>query len=237
MRHLFLILTLSLSILTSYSQENVTANVTRNGNKVSLDTSKDFVFLYDEPLVGVINFKDKTSAKAKLNINLLTNEVMFVNDKGTLISIDNQDEINFLSIGKDIFFNSSNGLIQVIANVNDIKLGITRQFKTKNSETSGAYGMPSSTASTQQISSLVDTRSSTPVFAQLSVGQKVELGYSELFYLIKNDKFFHITSAKQFSKVYSIDKKKLENYIEDESLNLKNRDDVLKLYNFCNSNI
>ena len=221
--------------LQSVAQESVSAKVTRTGNDVSIQTNKNYVLLYNEAIKGNITFKDKSFAKAPLNINLLTNEILFVNDKNELLPIDNQDQVLFASIGKDIFFNTNKGLVQVVANINEIKLGILRQFKPINKETTGAYGIPSTTSSVTQVSSIVGSQSSMPTFTQLSVNQKVDLGYSEVFYLIKDDKFHSISNEKQFSKVFKHDKADLEKYIKNENIDLKNRDDVLKLFNYCSS--
>ncbi|MGD9581551.1 MAG: hypothetical protein AB7V50_09270 [Vampirovibrionia bacterium] len=142
----------------------------------------------------------------------------------------------FVNIGKDLFFNTSRGLIQIIANVNDIKLGISRKFKTKSAEITGAYGMSSSTASTTQYSSFFfDAQKSAPTLSELSINQKLELSYHEIFYLIKGDRYYVITGVKQFSKLFKIEKTELENYVSQQNLDLKNKDNLLKLYNYCNT--
>ncbi len=221
--------------LQCISQETVSAKVSRTGNEVSIQTDKNYVLLYEEATKGSITFKDKTFARALLNINLLTNEILFVNDKKELIPIDNQNQVLFASIGKDIFFNTSKGLVQVIANVNEIKLGILRQFKTESKETTGAYGIPSTTSSVTQVSSIMSNQSSMPTFTQLSVNQKVDLGYSEVFYLIKNDKFYSISNSKPFSKVFNMDKKELDSFAAKENIKFNEREDVLKIFNHCSS--
>lgn len=234
---------LTISILTiiltiSNSQEKVTANVSRTGNETIIQTNTNYILLYEEPIHGSITFKDKSVAKAKLNINLLKNEILFLNSEKILLAIDNQEEVLYLNIGRDYFFNTSNGLIQVIANINDVKLGISRTFKMNNMEQSGAYGMSSTTASTTQYSSYFGNFSNgSPTFEQLTVNQKVDLNYSENFFLIINNKHLLIRNVKQFSKVFKIDKKELDSFVAQNNTDFKNKEDLLQLMNYCTSKI
>ena len=115
--------------LQCISQETVSAKVSRTGNEVSIQTDKNYVLLYEEATKGSITFKDKTFARALLNINLLTNEILFVNDKKELIPIDNQNQVLFASIGKDIFFNTLRGLVKVFVTVKEINLGFFGHLK------------------------------------------------------------------------------------------------------------
>lgn len=218
------------------AQESIMANVSKSGNEVSVETSKNFILLYEESIMGNVTFSDRTYAKAKLNVNLLQDEILFVDDNNALLPIKDQNSIQYAAIGKDVFFKTSKGLIQVIANVNEVQLGISRKFKTKNTESSGAYGMSSSTSSTTQYSAfIIDGQKSVPTLSQLTVNQKVELSYSEQFYLIKNGKYIYISGIKQFSKIFNIDKKELEKYAAQENITLNSRDGLLKLFNYCNS--
>ena len=218
------------------AQESITANISKSGNEVSVETSKNFILLYEESSMGNVTFSDRTYAKAKLNVNLLQDEILFVDENNALCPIRDQNSIQYAAIGKDLFFKTNKGLIQVIANVNEVQLGISRKFKTKNTESTGAYGMSNSTSSTTQYSAfIIDGQKSTPTLSQLTINQKVELSYSEQFYLIKNGKYTYISGVKPFSKIFGIDKKELETYSIQENIDLNSRDGLLKLFNYCNS--
>lgn len=237
-RYILTISLLSAILVTSNAQENVTANVSRTENETTVQIDKNYVLLYEEPIDGSITFKDKTFAKAKLNIDLLKNEILFLNADKTQIPMDKQDEVLYFNIGQDLFFNTSKGIIQVIANTNNIKLGISRSFKTSNIEQSGAYGMSSATASTTQYSSYFCNQSAgNPTLTKLSVEQKIDLNYSENFFLIKNNKYNLIKNVKQFSKVFNIDKKELEDFVAQNNTDFKNQENLLQLMNYCTSKI
>jgi len=229
----FVSLFLVLTTLHALGQENVNATVSKNANNVSVSTDKTYILLYEEPMEGQITFKDKTFAKAKLNINLLSDDILFLdNNTGTLLPLANQKDVNFFSIGKDLFFNTSYGLIQVIANIKDIQLGIARGFSTKDVKKQGAYGISSSIASTQQVTSISGTDIDIPIFTSLTLQQKVDLGYYEKFYLIFKGKFKN-ANIKNFSKVFGLNKKELEEFCKKEDLDLSSKNDIIKLMNFC----
>ncbi|MEJ5317891.1 MAG: hypothetical protein WHS63_12840 [Tenuifilum sp.] len=214
-----------------FAQENVNVKVSRNENIVDISAEKSYVLLYNEPLDGRITFSDKTYAKAKLNLNLLTDEVLFITPENELLPVANQDQISFFSIGKDLFFKTSNGTVQVVANINDIQLGMVRGFKTVNIDKGGAYGMSSSTSSVQQASSLLETGNRI-IASSLTVNQKVELGYYEKWYLINKSKFYPAT-LKNFSKIFKIDKKELETYVKTANIDINKKEDLISLMNYC----
>jgi len=213
------------------AQENINAKVSRNENDIYVSTDKNYVLLYAEAMDGRITFKDKTFAKAKLNINLLTDELLFISQQNQLMPVANQDQISFFSIGKDLFFKTPNGIVQVIANIKDVQLGVVRGFKTVEIDKGGAYGMSSSTSSVQQASSLLET-SNRVIASSLTVNQKVELGYYEKWYIVSNGKFY-LATAKNFSKVFEVNKNEVNTFIKTENIDITNKDDLIRLMNFC----
>jgi len=223
----------TLILITPYakSQEKINATITQGEKIATLSPDKNYVLLYENPTDGRITFKNNTFAKAKLNIDLLRSEVLFLSPEKIYTPLANQEQISYFSIGKDLFFNSSYGIVQVIANINNVQLGIIRGFKPVNVEKEGAYGMTSSTSSIQQISSILET-SPNIYAANLSVKQKVELGYFEKYYLISNGNYL-IANTKYFSKVFKIKKKELDEFAVKESINFSKKEDLIKLMNFC----
>ncbi|HBI81025.1 MAG TPA: hypothetical protein DDY04_03525 [Bacteroidales bacterium] len=229
----FAVLLGALILITPYakSQEKINATVTQGENSSTLSPDKNYVLLYENPTEGRITFKNNTFAKAKLNIDLLRSEVLFLSPEKILTPLANQDQISYFNIGKDLFFKSSYGIVQVIANIKDVQLGIVRGFKPVNVEKEGAYGMTSSTSSIQQISSILET--SPNIYAtSLTVKQKVDLGYFEKYYLISNGKYL-IANNKNFSKVFKIKKKELDEFTVKESIDFSDKDDLIELMNFC----
>lgn len=216
-----------------FAQNEVNINVKKVNTSIFLESNKNYVLLLNEPKNGSVIFKDNTIGKSKLNFNLLTDDLLFVDSTKTYRSVNNQTNIKYVSIGKDLFYNTQKGFIQVIANINNVKLAIARKFKPVNISSKGAYGLSNNTASTTQLSRIANSDNNN--FSMLSIEQKVNLGYHELFYLIDNDKFFLINSVKPFVKVFKVNKKEVENFSKINNIDFNKREDILKLMNFCTS--
>lgn len=68
----------------------------------------------------------------------------------------------------------------------------------------------------------------------MDVPPSVEITPSSVFWVRKNDDFVKFSSEKQFLEIFPEHKAELKEYIEKENINIKSREGIISLGNYCN---
>lgn len=84
------------------------------GEKIKDAVSQKVKFRYPEFTTGSVSFKDGTKSGAPLNLNLLSEEMQFIDANGDTLSLDNEATIKYISISNDTFY-YSRGYLELIA--------------------------------------------------------------------------------------------------------------------------
>jgi hypothetical protein len=70
--------------------------------------------------------------------------------------------------------------------------------------------------------------------AYMDVPPSVEITPSSVFWVRKNDDFVKFSSEKRFLEIFPEHKAELKEYIEKENINIKSREGIISLGNYCN---
>lgn len=139
---------------------------------------------------GKVQFKDGKVSVAKMNYNILTDEMHFITAGGDTLALDNEPTINFVCVAKDTFY-FDNGYIMLVNSVGLLKLGVKQRFRIVDKKKQAGYDQMSSSSSVSNLSSYDDSRS----LRQLNVEEQLTIIKVSQFYF--SDKFNHFVLATQ----------------------------------------
>ena len=70
---------------------------------------------------------------------------------------------------------------------------------------------------------------------KIDLPQDVDLSPASVYWVSQGDHLEKFTSEKQFLKIFPDYKEQLKQFFKDENINVRKREDVIKLGNFCNT--
>lgn len=213
---------------TVSSQERVTANVRHGENVNELLSNTKFLFPEFQSLTLVTQ---KGAGQVKMNYNMLTDEMVFINPQGDTLALGNPKDINAINFGKRGFIYTSKGYLEILADNGDKLLLISRRIKPATVKRYGAYGQAINTAFVKNISGLLDDASAGS--DRLAINHEITYTIT-LNYYLQAGKSLKPATEKNFEKTFGKHKKELISaYIKEHSLDLKKEEDIIKLFHFC----
>lgn len=221
---IILIFIISLGSFNSSAQEmkKVTVDEGRNLNE-TLPVKEIYLYLAFEN--GQVYFKEGLSATAKLNYNLLVDEIKFIDPKGDTLGLANENTIKFIAIKTDTFF-YNNGYVKQICGNALVKLAIQQKLKEAGKEKMGGYGQPTSTSAVTNYETIRD-----------KTGQVKSLLVKEDIIYIKQNRYFLGDSVNNFFafnkknllKMFSNNEKDVKKYLKNNPIDFNNAEDLQTL--------
>ena len=218
------------------AQQNNSRYTIKAGQSISEVIPMQELFSYQEFKDGKVVHKNGKTSEAKLNYNYLIEEMQFINGRDTL-AIANENTLDFIVVEKDTFIYSNKSYYQLISSNGTVNLYEKIFFKMVDIKNIGPYGLSSSTSSTDNLTSINNggtVRNSTQTY-NLKVNQDIIYAKRKEYYILGNTK--ELTPAKRVNilKLYPDSKKKVKNFIKQQSINFDQKDDLLKLINYLKS--
>jgi len=228
-KKLLLLAGLCLALLLNAQNKSATTIVAAGEDPDKILASSSFLF-YD---YQDATFSSKQGfGKAKMNYNMLTGEMMFINERDTL-ALANPQDISSIKIGKQEFIYKSKEFMEILQEADNKMVLLRRRIKPAAVKRTGAYGIATSTDAMDQISVFSMERMGNQTTTDISATQIVTYEIVYTFYLQVNNSLYTGATEKNFQKVFSIDKQLISNYINENKLNLKKEEDIIQLFNFC----
>lgn len=223
--YLFMLIFLSCSCYSITAQ--VKKTITVKADSTIQETLGMDMYLYPQYANGITYFKDGTTAGAKMNYNLLTDEIVFISGKDSL-AIANVDNIKVIVIGKDSIYYDK-GYVQGFFNNPLIKLAKKEHIKIVGMEKMGAYGQ-SSTASA--IDSYDQVSISVTGMQKITVKQNRILQWDTQFYIAKDEDHFIVLTKKSLSDALPKYKDAIKDYLKNHSVNFNKEPDIIDLVTY-----
>ena len=197
--------------------------------KAGDDLTKAYNYIYRYPQFeyGKVYFVNGDVSAGKLNYNILIKTMQFVDQKGDTLALANENTLNFISIGADTFFyNSNKGYVEKVADYTFTKL-LLKENVISSEEKIGAFGIPSATQNIDTKNTYVHGTS-----YKLVANANLTLSKQKQYYF--SDTHFNIlpVNNKNILKVFFREKDKIENYLQSNSINFNNEDDLKKLFTY-----
>ena len=213
-----------------FGQEVVNVKADQEINQVF--TIKD-IYRYEQFLLGKVQFRDGTSAEAKMNYHKLFEQMLFIDANGDSLAVGNPETIKFIIIGNDTFYYNKGIFVELIGAVNLIRLAKRQVLQEIDEQKTGAYGQSYTNNSTVANKNYytVDGK------PRLNVGEGTLFSQKKEYYIsYKQDDFVPVTK-KNIEKLFDDKAKDIKDYIKTNSINFANEQDLKKLIQFISEKI
>lgn len=187
-------------------------------------------YLFPEFSDATVNLKNGSKLTSKMNFNLLTCQMQFINAKSDTLELSKPAEIDSIHLNKSVFFYNV-CYNEIFATGNKVKLLAQRKVIYQPIKI-GALGLPNENGTgITDFTSFVSP-----------MGEK-NLVMNEDVKIIKETTYFLLTPAGKkmkanktnFLNLFSNNQQQLEDYIKQNKTNFNNQADLLKLFSFCES--
>ena len=185
-------------------------------------------FLFPEFTKSIIKMKDGRRLTATLNYNMVDEEMVFQQNK-TYMVLDNPEETDTVYLQNRQFIPVDKTFYEVLVKGN---ISFFIQHKSRYAPVSGttAYGMKSPTLGP---SSVLTMRSGNQI-RSVDLPDNVTVSPATVYWVKTGNEMQKFTTEKQFLKLFPGSEDDLRNFIKESKIDLKSREDLIKLGNFCN---
>jgi hypothetical protein len=185
-------------------------------------------FLFEKFTRGIVKSKTGARYTANLNYNMVDEEMIF-EQKGTYMSLAKPEEIDTVFLGNRIFVPSEEHFNEVLSSG---AITLYMQHKSRYSEpgTPTAYGITSPTNSSRKQTVLKGANQ----FRIIEVPENVTITPASSNWILKNGKMEKANNERTFLKLFPEKETELKKFIKENKTDFKNREDMIKLGNYCN---
>ena len=216
----------------AYTQEKITLTLT---DKTDLNQVFEGRYLFPDFQKALVYFRNATS-EAMMNYNILMDRMLFIDAQGDTSGIKNADEIVLIRIGNRSFkYAAFRGYMEMldIIPAEGISILIKRSIQVADGKKEGLYGTTSTTYAIEQYSvRRTSDTGGTQEGGALSISQDVSLRPLSSYYLEIGNKY-SIANRSGFLKAFPKQKKAIDSYLKQNSVDFKNAADLLLLFGYC----
>ena len=220
---LFLVL-FSLTIVAKAQQKKV--YVVKAGEMISQTVPFSEMYSYPSFVNGMVYFRSGESSTGRLNYNILTSEMDFVDAKGDTLALADEPLVKLIVIGRDSFF-FNNGYFKLVVSTNQFKLGKREVFTTAKIEKTGAYDQPMPAG--------IDTYdgfSNGNHVTKLVVKQNITLVKETAYYFGNKNNEFLPANRKNLLRIFTKQEKELQKYLNSNEISFTKEEDLIKIVNY-----
>ena len=208
------------------AQEIVSARVTNTDNLNEVFASSRYLFPEFQDARVLLK---SGSYFVKMNYNALTDEMEYVDENGTLLSLENKKDIQIIILGDRIFKYASKGYLELLSRTHDdVELLVHRTFKGVDRKKIGAFGIASNTVDIASIQ-LISTDAG---LQNLSISEEVTYLKKYYYYLYASGKYL-LANKSSFKKVFGKQKPNIDGYLNNNPVDFSKGSDIVRLYIYC----
>ncbi|MBR3064447.1 MAG: hypothetical protein IKG90_02215 [Bacteroidales bacterium] len=200
-----------------------------------IDAYTTWPYYYPDFQQGTLTLSNGQTRVMPINIHLLKGDLHFVDEKG-IIQMAPAGQFSAVQIGEDVFRRVNGYLMKITPGPDDKNFVAVRSLAdlTALNETGGAYGVSSTTASTQRITSVdmpgfVNT-SHMEQFQHRESGKKLKI--KKEFYVVVDGQAIK-ASKKEVTEAFGADRADaFKQFLKKNKINWKDEQSLLKLFDF-----
>lgn len=226
MRILLLSIVFFFPCTTFVCAQNTETIRVKAGGDISKIISPTGIYRFPLFTTGTYVKNNNIASSAKLNYNLLTGEMQYLNSKGDTMTIANASEMNVFKI-QDVLFYYRNGYKEVIVDNDSVRLAVETSIKLEY-EKVGLYGQSNASQDIITINSYTNTN----IF-QLTLGEDAVIRKKTTYFLFNKNDPPVIATKKSFLKIFTKNKTAINKYIDDNKINFNKQEDLKSLLTFC----
>lgn len=180
---------------------------------------------------GTVAFFTGTTTAGKLNYNLLLGEMHFISPARDTLSLANESTIKEIKIGENRFYyDPKNGYLEVVTDYQSVKLAIKQMFRVAGLEKVGGYQQSSAVSSIKNYSMIANGNSSVKT---LEAKGDIVLSKEKLYFFIDQNNRFYKASKSNLLKIFAKNKKAIETYLKEQSIDFSSEESLKQLLLFC----
>lgn len=183
-------------------------------------------YILPEFTAGIVIFKNGEQSNGAVNISAIDQKIHFIDPKGEVLVITNNDEVSRVFAKGRTFLNSRYGYVELYETVGDIFMGEVRKVGFISEDKVGAFGSKSQTTSIQTINSV---QTSGGYMVDFEKQRNSPYTYKKIPYVCRKGLFLTV-SKKTLQKCFPDKKDIIEKYIQENDPNLSNVEDVRKMF-------
>lgn len=183
-------------------------------------------YILPEFTAGMVIFKNGEQSNGAINISAIDQKIHFIDPKGEVLVITNNDEVSRVFAKGRTFLNSRYGYVELYETVGDIFMGEVRKVGFISEDKVGAFGSKSQTTSIQTINSV---QTSGGYMVDFEKQRNSPYTYKKIPYVCRKGLFLTV-SKKTLQKCFPDKKDIIEKYIQENDPNLSNVEDVRKMF-------
>ncbi|AHM60135.1 hypothetical protein D770_09390 [Flammeovirgaceae bacterium 311] len=210
----------------SFAQK--TTRVTVQDNEDIQYALKDQLYRFPAFQNGKVFLPNGKYNSAKLNLNLLTNQIQFIDEKKDTLTILSPEQLHHVEIDGITFIYHENGFLEMIGDYFPVALARNQKLKIVDRQREGAYGTKSSSASIATVS--------TGYTDQLRYNPKVHedllVNKVETFYLVDDKTNVSEVSKRNLQRAFPAHKNKISEYIKENKIRFNKEQEVKALLEY-----
>ena len=183
-------------------------------------------YILPEFTAGMVIFKSGEQSNGAINISAIDQKIHFIDPKGEVLVITNNDEVSRVFAKGRTFLNSRYGYVELYETVGDIFMGEARKVGFISEDKVGAFGSKSQTTSIQTINSV---QTSGGYMVDFEKQKNSPYTYKKIPYVCRKGLFLSV-SKKTLQKCFPEKKDIIEQYIQEKNPNLNNVEDVREMF-------
>ena len=184
---------------------------------------------------GKVYFRNGKFTKAKLNYNYQHGAIEFISTGQDTLVMTNKSRIDYIIVDESIFYSQEEqGEIEFVAGFGDVLLAKKTHLVLKGSK---------SNASEQKYTSNPESATPTSLLISNQAGEfrwqntttKPDYKYKTDYYLIDQNRLFHVAKKSSIMKIYGKQKSALSDYFRKTNVDFNREEDLKSVLRFCSS--
>ncbi len=223
------LLALALLSLTfcSVSAQNQTV-VLKDGKILEGELFKKRYFFLPQFHEGVIKLKDGSTFRSLYNVNVMKQAIQAIIGGKDTITLSNEADIESAVIGRNIFWKIDGQYYHILTSDGNISLAMGKLLKLANEAKTGAYGASGENASITTVNMVTLSGKTFDV----GTPTRYNFSYKESLYLVTSSFKLKQFNKKNLGDLYPKRRADIDEFIKANKLNLKLKEDALRLFNY-----
>ena len=221
---LFLLLTIGCMQAAAQEDGRMTINsITRDSTALNRS-----VYHYPKWVPAHILFNDDKVATARVNLNRITGNFLFINAGGDSLEFAAPQDIKYIAAAGDTFVYAKQSFLQKLTHYPGVNLYKRSLIKFTGKEKKGAYGVYSGTSASTSIDKVEGQ------YQQERIGVDANDVYAGItdFFLSENGRQYLPASKKNIRKLFSEKEGLLDKYIENNKINYGQQEPLTRLLQY-----
>ncbi|MEO6550411.1 MAG: hypothetical protein ABIN94_20565 [Ferruginibacter sp.] len=172
-----------------------------------------------------VHFKNGDISSARFNYDYFKKMMKYIDDNGDTLLIANEEDVEYISTGKDTFF-YNNVFLESVSSMGSARLAKTTTYKLIRKEKVGAFGTSSPASNIETRDAILDNSR-----YQLDINEAMIYSKETEYFLGNLSGQFVSASKKNINKLFP--GKNLQEYISKNRLNLNRESDLKELIKYA----